>query len=200
MGNNVMVEGSGLNGSMWVRWSLAARTAAGTVLAAALSIFLQMGDARAAQVRGIDPAAPVISRQEIVINAPLATIWKIQTGISSWTTWRPTVTAARFDGELAVGSAFKWEEGGLQITSTVQELAPLRRIVWTGPAQGIDAVHVWQFTETAQGVKVSTEESWSGEVVRANAASLQPLLDSALREWLTRLKATSEASASKTSR
>ena len=52
MGNNSMVEGSGLNGSMWVRWSLAARTAAGAVLAAALSIFLQIGDARAAQVRG----------------------------------------------------------------------------------------------------------------------------------------------------
>lgn len=67
------------------------------------------------------------------------------------------------------------------------------------PPQGIDAVHVWQFTQIAQGVKVSTEESWSGEVVRANAASLQPLLDGALQEWLTRLKATSEASASRAS-
>lgn len=167
-----------------------------TVATAILGAVLQTGDARAAPVTVIDQAAPVISRNEIFINAPLATVWKIQTGVSAWTTWRPTVTAAHFDGELQIGSVFKWEEGGLQITSTVQELLPLRRIVWTGPAQGIAAVHVWEFTPTEQGVRVRTEESWSGDVVSTNAATLKPVLDGALQEWLTRLKATSEQSVS----
>lgn len=69
----------------------------------------------------------------------------------------------------------------------------MRRIVWTGPAQGIDAVHVWEFIATSGGVRVRTEESWRGDVVRANAATLQPVLDGALQDWLTRLKTTSEA-------
>lgn len=96
-------------------------------------------------------------------------------------------------GALQVGSAFEWEEAGLKITSTVQEIQPFRRIVWTGPAQGIDAVHVWEFTATANGVHVHTEESWTGEVVSANKAQLQPLLDGALADWLTRLKRMAEA-------
>jgi hypothetical protein len=154
---------------------------------------LQIGEARAAPVAKIDRSTPVTSSDDILIKAPLDTLWRIQTGISAWTTRRPTVSAGRFDGERQVGSVFEWSEGGLQIVSTVQEVQPLRRIVWTGPAQGISAIHVWEFTPTVQGVHVHTEESWSGDAARANAAALRPLLDNALRERLVRLKETSEA-------
>jgi hypothetical protein len=41
-------------------------------------------------------------------------------------------------------------------------------------------------------VLVHTEESWDGEPVRAQAAILQPLLDAAIRAWLTDLKRASE--------
>ena len=142
----------------------------------------------------IDTAAPVITRDEILIDAPLEAVWRIQTNISDWPTWRPEVRTAHLDGELKVGSVFHWEEGGLEITSTVRELAPFRRIVWTGPAHGIEAVHVWQFTPASVGVLVHTEESWSGAPVSSQAASLQPLLDGAIRAWLTHLKARAEAS------
>ncbi|MCW2392422.1 nucleoside-diphosphate-sugar epimerase/uncharacterized protein YndB with AHSA1/START domain [Sphingobium sp. B1D7B] len=161
-------------------------------LAAALAIGAPSSPGQA-RVNHIDTAAPVISRNEIFIAAPVETVWAVQTDISAWTQWRPTVTAAHLDGELKAGSAFKWEEGGLKITSTVQELIPMRRIVWTGPAQGIDAVHKWEFIRTNGGVRVRTEESWSGNVVNKNAVTLQPMLDRALQDWLTRLKATSEA-------
>ncbi|MFL9864679.1 hypothetical protein PQR67_10920 [Paraburkholderia fungorum] len=32
-----------------------------------------------------------------------------------------TLNAAHFEGILTAGAALKWEEGGLQITSTIQE-------------------------------------------------------------------------------
>lgn len=104
--------------------------------------------------------------------------------------------AARFDGVLQPGAAFNWEKGGLKIISTVLELTPMHRIVWTGPAQGIDAVNVWELTAAAQGVLVHTEESWSGDVVRTNTPSLRPILNGALQDWLTRLKTTREANVS----
>jgi uncharacterized protein YndB with AHSA1/START domain len=182
--------------------NIASRASAGLIasscVAAALAVasvgaLLSAEQAHAATPAGVDQAAPVVSRHDIDIDAPLSTVWAAQTNISAWATWRPTVTAAHFDGTLSVGSAFKWEEGGLQITSTVREIVPRRRIVWTGPAQGIFAVHVWEFTATGRGVHVHTEESWSGEVVQANAKTLQPLLDASLQDWMARLKQVSES-------
>ena len=39
----------------------------------------------------IDATAPVITRDEILIDAPLDAVWRIQTNISAWPTWRPEV-------------------------------------------------------------------------------------------------------------
>ncbi|MCC8392816.1 SRPBCC family protein [Paraburkholderia sp. MMS20-SJTR3] len=172
---------------------LITRASVGTALVVVAVVLLAARQAHAGRSVSIDQAASVVSRHDIDIDAPLSTVWAVQTNISAWPTWRPTVTAAHFDGTLAVGSAFKWEEGGLKITSTIQQIVPERRLVWTGPAQGIFAVHVWEFTATGRGVHVHTEESWSGDVVRANVTTLQPMLDGALRDWLARLKQVSEA-------
>ena len=140
----------------------------------------------------IDANAPVITRDEIRIDAPPEVIWNIQTNISAWPQWQPEVDTAQLDGALTVGSVFHWETAGLQITSTVQEVDPPRRIVWSGPAQGITAIHVWEFTPTDHGVLVHTEESWDGEVVRSQTATLQQALDGSLRAWLTNLKHAAE--------
>jgi hypothetical protein len=140
----------------------------------------------------IDATAPVITRDEILVNAPLAAVWKTQTDIASWPRWRPEVPTAPFKGELTVGSVFHWEEGGLQIASTVREINPGHRLVWDGTAHGIYAIHDWQFSLTADGTLVQTQESWSGGPVREQAANLKPLLDRAIRTWLTNLKRVAE--------
>jgi len=142
----------------------------------------------------IDRNAPVITRDEILIAAPLETIWNVQTNIPSWPTWQPEVDAASMDGPLAVGTVFHWQTSGLHITSTIQEIEPQRRIVWTGPAQGIEAVHVWTLAPDENGVRVHTEESWNGEPVRSQLATMQRVLDQSLKAWLENLKRTAEAS------
>lgn len=141
---------------------------------------------------GIDQTAPIISRHEIDIQAPVEVVWEIQTDINAWPQWRSAVTSASFQNTLQPGSQFKWEDSGLKITSTIRQVIPNRRIVWTGPAQGINAVHVWEFTPTANGVHVHTEESWNGEGLKAQAEKLQPLLDQSLKSWLSLLKTRSE--------
>lgn len=142
----------------------------------------------------IDRNAPVITCDEILIAAPLETIWNVQVTISSWPTWQPEVDVASIDGPLAVGTAFHWQTNGLDITSTIQEIEPQRRIVWSGPAQGIEAVHVWTLTPVEKGVRVCTEESWDGKPVRSQLATMQRALDQSLRAWLENLKRTAEAS------
>ena len=42
----------------------------------------------------ISTAAPVITRDEIFIHAPIQTIWDIQTDVASWPSWQPDVDSA----------------------------------------------------------------------------------------------------------
>jgi uncharacterized protein YndB with AHSA1/START domain len=98
----------------------------------------------------INTDAPVITRDEILISAPIQTIWDIQTDVAGWPSWQPDVDSAETDGPLMVGSVFRWQTAGLDITSTVEEYDAPHRIVWGGPAQGIVAVHVWTLEEQAR--------------------------------------------------
>jgi Polyketide cyclase / dehydrase and lipid transport len=140
----------------------------------------------------INTAAPVITRDEILIRAPIATIWGIQTDVNAWPSWQPDVDRAQADGPLAVGSVFGWQTAGLDITSTVQEVDAPYGIVWGGTAQGIVAVHVWVFGQQPDGVLVRTEESWEGEPVSAQVDTLQRALDASLRNWLENLRRAAE--------
>lgn len=143
---------------------------------------------------GINENAPVITRDEIVINAPLQLVWDIQTDVEAWPLWQPDVGSARSNGPLLIGSSFRWQTAGLDITSTVTAIEPLRRIEWGGPGNGINAVHVWTFGQTAGGVLVKTEESWQGEPINAAIKQMQTALDDSLAQWLRNLKDHAEKS------
>ena len=143
--------------------------------------------------------APVVSRHEISVAAPLAVVWALHTDVAAWPSWHPDVDATQPQGALAPGVVFRWQTAGLDITSTVAQVDAPHRIVWGGPADGITGVHVWTFTpvdtESGPGVLVRTEESWDGAPARDGADTLQPALDTSLRSWLRALGATAEARA-----
>ncbi|MFD5419097.1 SRPBCC family protein [Streptomyces sp. NPDC127069] len=136
----------------------------------------------------IDETAPVIVRLSTEINAPLERVWALHTGIDDWPVWNPDIDQARLQGPLAEGVSFTWRTHGLEITSTVRELVPGARIVWGGPASGIDGVHVWTFEQVGDRVTVRTEESWSGAPVDAATDQLGAALRTSLEDWLTCLK------------
>ncbi|MFG2712098.1 SRPBCC family protein [Streptomyces goshikiensis] len=157
---------------------------------------------------GVDPAGRVRHRAEVLINAPLRTVWKLQTDIERWPSWQaPVTTAERLDhGPLRRGSAFRWTTPvppnptpatSLDITSTVEQLRHHSCIRWTGPATGeglrIDGVHVWNFTEVPGGVRVSTEETHTGPQVDADVPTATAILRQGLEAWLGDLKTTAEA-------
>jgi hypothetical protein len=137
-----------------------------------------------------DQQRRVITRDEILIHAPMEIIWDIQTDVARWPSWQPDVDGAQAEGPLAVGSMFRWQTAGLDITSTVEEVDAPRRIVWGRPAQRIVAVHVWTLDPQEDGVLVRTEESSEGEPVTAQANVMQSAPDGSLRTWLENLKRT----------
>ncbi|MER8226444.1 SRPBCC family protein [Streptomyces sp. NPDC094143] len=167
-------------------------------LASAASALLAavIGSANTApQPVGIDENAPVITRDAIVIQAPVNRVWHIQTDVENWPAWQHGVSSVvkQTDGPLRPGSSWVWSTEGLAgITSTVEQVDRKRRIVWGGPAAGITAVHVWTFTPTGKGVVVRTEESWTGEPVNADTVRLQQALDASLDRWLEDLKKRAE--------
>ncbi|SFR12411.1 Polyketide cyclase / dehydrase and lipid transport [Lentzea waywayandensis] len=160
--------------------------------------------------QGINPAAQLHHRTETRINAPLSTVWKVQTEVEGWPAWQKAVTSAkRLDqGELKAGSKFEWTTPApatpttpattLNITSTVLGVKTGECVRWSGPAvgQGLgidEGVHVWTFTEVDGGVLVRTEESWTGAQVEADPATAIKLLGGGLDFWLADLKAAAEA-------
>jgi uncharacterized membrane protein len=148
---------------------------------------------------GIDLNAPVLTREDIVIKAPLSRIWQIQTDIDNWPSWQPGVISATVQTPdcLRVGSVFHWLVEGLDVTSTVKQIRPLRRIVWGGPGNGITATHVWTFTPEPDGIHVHTEESWSGAPVDADVEYAQSALDASLDAWVHNLKKAAEQPATR---
>ncbi|WP_148588078.1 SRPBCC family protein [Streptomyces sp. WAC01526] len=161
--------------------------------------------------KGVDPDALVRHRTEIVINAPLRTVWKLQTDVERWPSWQPPVeTVERLDhGPFRKGSAFRWTTPippnpstpatSLDITSTVQQIKRNSCIRWTGPAIGeglrIEGVHVWNFSKAKGGVRVSTEETHTGAQVEADVPTATKLLREGLEAWLRDLKSAAEARA-----
>ncbi|MEW2573725.1 SRPBCC family protein [Streptomyces sp. NPDC047070] len=162
------------------------------------------------QAKGTDPDALIRYRTDIVIKAPLSTVFKLQTDVERWPSWQaPVLSAKRLDhGPLRAGSQFRWTtpapatpttpETTLNITSTVRGLDRNSCIRWTGPAVGegltIDeGVHVWNFTEVKGGVRVQTEETWTGAQVEADVPLATSMLGAGLEQWLRELKTTAES-------
>ncbi|MFB7170778.1 SRPBCC family protein [Streptomyces sp. NPDC056254] len=144
----------------------------------------------------VDSEAPVVVRAETTVHAPLPTVWSLHTDIAAWPDWNTDVDQVEYAGPLTPGTAFRWLTHGLDITSTVHQVVPGERIVWGGPAHGIDGIHVWTFQETAPGtVTVRTEESWSGAPVEARPTEMEQVLRQSLDAWLAALKARAEAEA-----
>jgi hypothetical protein len=46
----------------------------------------------------IDPLAPVITREEILIHASPKKIWEIQTDVEDWPSWQPDVVSVKRAG------------------------------------------------------------------------------------------------------
>ncbi|WFE55250.1 SRPBCC family protein [Micromonospora sp. WMMD1155] len=159
--------------------------------------------------RTVDTTAKIRYRTETTIDAPLRTIWNIQTDVERWPSWqRPVLSSKRLDrGPLRPGSSFRWSTSvpetalnpatTLVVTSTVRQLQHQKCLRWDGPAIGAglridEGVHVWTFTEVDGRVLVRTEETWRGDQVEQDVDFSTAALADGLKTWLTELKTRAE--------
>lgn len=152
-------------------------------------------ESRDAPITIIDESAPVIARHEIEIRAPLAVVWDLHVDVLNWPAWNSDITDVTLEQPFAPGASFLWHTAGLSIRSTIYVVTERARTLWGGTVSGITGIHEWTFLETGDGVRVRTEESWSGEPVEANLAMAQTGLDQSLVSWLNHLKTAAESRA-----
>lgn len=136
----------------------------------------------------IDDNATLTARHEILIDAPITSVWAIQTAIEQWPQWQPDITAATLEGPLAVGTVFRWKAKGLGIVSTLQAVEEPTTIGWTGDSLGMHAVHIWHFSAEGNQTRVKTEESLAGWMVRLLKLFDRNFLEKSLKQSLATLK------------
>lgn len=110
----------------------------------------------------VDQTAPLYAKKDTIIFASIDKVWSLLTEINLWPRWQPDVTSAKLEGDLSAGVIFKWKAKGLNITSTIREVEPLKRIGWTGNSIGMSAIHFWSFEPQGNFTRVTTEESLNG--------------------------------------
>lgn len=141
----------------------------------------------------INKNAPVITYQQITINAPAQQVYKVMSDIDHWAAWHSDIEDPKIMGAFEKGSSFDWKSGGLTIHSTLHTVIPAQKIGWSGRAFGAFAIHNWSFIESEGKTTVIVEESMEGWLVDLMRRKFQTGLEQSLQIWLKNLKARAEA-------
>ena len=143
----------------------------------------------------INKDAIVKISKEIEINAPIETVWKIQTNIDSWPDWQHQISDARLLGALELKSIFIWKSGGFKLTSSIEKVVVNSFLGWTGKGLGASAIHIWEFISLENGnTMVRTNESLDGWLVKLLKGTMEKKTNESLDVWLNALKKESETS------
>jgi len=136
--------------------------------------------------------APVLAECEAEIKAPIQIVWQVLTDLEKWPEWNESVQEMHLQGEVAIGTEFRWKTGGMRIRSRIEEITSPVSIVWSGRTMGIRAIHVWALTGTNESTSVWTGECFYGIVASLLASPLRKSLAKALQQGMAALKKDAE--------
>lgn len=140
----------------------------------------------------IDVEAPLKAKKVIVIDAPVNSVWAIQSDINNWPSWQKEVAYAQLQGKLAKGTVFIWKAMGMNINSELQQVIENKIISWSGKSIGMNATHIWTFEKQGNKTMVTTEESLSGWIPSLIKLFKPNFLEQSLSNALFTLKRQSE--------
>lgn len=140
----------------------------------------------------INENAPVKSRNQIEIGAPIETVWKILTDIMDWPKWQKAVSETVVMGNVGEGTPFSWKAGGLSFKSSIHTSKEHSAFGWTGTTIGASAIHNWTFRKKDNNTVVIVEESLQGVLPKLFRGYFQKELDKGVLTNLEELKAASE--------
>jgi uncharacterized protein YndB with AHSA1/START domain len=137
----------------------------------------------------INENAAVVARAEIEIKSDPKKVWEVLVDIENWPLWNPDVKNASLEGEVAVGSKFRWKARSISINSVFKEVDPPNELSWTGKTMGIKAVHIWKLEVKDDHTIIKTAESWEGPLTHIMKGKTQKMLQESIDSGLKYLKA-----------
>jgi len=109
----------------------------------------------------------MIIEESVLINAGLKDIWKTFTDLTCWAEWNSVASrAASSSGRIEEGERFTFclrpFSVPVMIEPKIKEVVPLEKVVWTGTKFGIFSRHEFLFQQVANGVLVTSRETFRG--------------------------------------
>jgi hypothetical protein len=109
----------------------------------------------------------MIIEETVLIKADINKIWKTFTELATWPDWNTVVRNAVTDsGRFLQGEqlTFSLKPFSVSITlnSTIEEVVPSQRIVWSGSKFGIFSRHEFLFQQLTDSSKITSRETFSG--------------------------------------
>ena len=109
----------------------------------------------------------MIIEESVLINGDLKTIWKTFTDLTCWADWNTVASKAASDsGRIEEGERFSFclrpFSVPIMIEPKIEEVVPREKVVWTGTKFGIFSRHEFLFQEAANGVLVTSRETFRG--------------------------------------
>ena len=95
----------------------------------------------------------------VKVDAPAERLWDILADVKAWPEWQVTSHIEPPPGQLAKGTTFPVELGGLEWTLTITEAERPRLLAWVGRRTGLTGVHEWEFLETGGKTTATTREN-----------------------------------------
>ncbi len=109
----------------------------------------------------------MVIEESVLINAELKKIWKTFTDLTCWADWNTVASKAASDsGRLEEGEKFTFclrpFSVPIMIEPKIEEVIPREKVVWTGTKFGIFSRHEFLFQQAANGVLVTSRETFRG--------------------------------------
>src|SRR5262245_46877578 len=79
-----------------------------------------------AQKHRVDDQASIQASDEIVINAPAGSVWKLLINVAGWPTFNPLFSDVRLESDVSVGARASFKLNGFPIKATFAVVEPGR--------------------------------------------------------------------------
>lgn len=140
---------------------------------------------------GLEPErASVHARNQMMIPADSARIWRWICRASRWPEWYVNCDWVRFRGggpDLFPDAHFVWKTFGVRVRSAVLVFEPYTEIGWSVSAFGLTGYHGWTIEPAEGGCRVVTEQSHNGRLSPMGRWYLRRALLREHQSWLESL-------------
>lgn len=138
----------------------------------------------------INTKAPVQARAQAVTTATRSQVFDVLADLSSWSTVYPELRDLQADGPAAVGTAFRFKSGPMQIEATVTAFEQDRLIAFEGKGKGASSQYRFELDDVQDGTTITAQQSMDGLAVKTMKPMLQKIADTSLQDWVEAIGAT----------